>query len=39
MLDRVDVGDHSVVEPLVVGVGGGHARDGRADHRDNGQRA
>ena len=31
MLDRVDVGDHAVVEPLVVGGGGGHARDDRAD--------
>ena len=36
MLDGVDVGDDAVVEPLVVGVGGGHARDRGSDHHHNG---
>jgi hypothetical protein len=36
VLDGVDVGHDPVVEPLVVGVGSGNARDRRADYRDNG---
>jgi hypothetical protein len=36
MLNCVDVRDDAVVEPLVVGVGGGHARDRRADEGEDG---